>query len=69
MFGIIKSFFLYLYQEKQSIMDIIVRLNKKIELAWKRQPKNASEAHFRAQEITRLQERLENIKILQKKIK
>jgi hypothetical protein len=50
-------------------MDIIVRLNKKIELAWKHQPKNASEAHFRAEEITRLQERLENIKILKKKNK
>ncbi len=47
-------------------MDIIVRLNKKIELALKRQPKNASEAHFRAYEIIMLEERLENIKNLQK---
>jgi len=30
-------------------------INRKIQVLWNKQPKNASEAHFRAEEITRLE--------------
>ena len=30
-------------------------INRKIDALWKKSPKNANEAHFRAEEITRLE--------------
>ncbi len=33
-------------------------VGKKIEQLWNKQPQNASEAHFRAEEITRLEKLL-----------
>ena len=43
-------------------MDRIDFLNRKINKLWDKKVSNASDAHFRAQEISRLQERIESIR-------
>jgi len=41
--------------KNKNIMKQIDFINRKIDALWKKSPKNANEAHFRAEEITRLE--------------
>jgi hypothetical protein len=40
----------------------VIQLEKQLERLWSKSPKNASEAHFRAQKITEIENRIKKLK-------